>query len=302
MATLFDLRQLQYFLAAVENGSLGSAARSLGISEPALSKAIRRLEALLDVTLFERGSRGVKPTAFGLSLAEHARLVRMELRRAVDDLDEIRHGGAGHVFIGTGPSVAGTAVPAAVAKLVGKKQDVRVTVVEGMLDTLVPALLGGDLDFVIAALGRTPPDPALDQQVLTRDVACPVVRAGHPLVRSRHALTLADIREQKWALPRTPDIMRQAVDSLFRRQGLSPPRPAVEYTGLNFVLALLQEGDFVTFLPKKVATMWGMGERLCFLDQQDATWHRRYGILRRRKSLLSPSARAVVQELRALLA
>ncbi|MCW5771034.1 MAG: LysR family transcriptional regulator [Rhodospirillaceae bacterium] len=302
MTNSFDLRQLQYFLAAVENGSLGSAARDLRISEPALSKSIRRLEALLDVKLFERGSRGVKPTAFGLSLAEHARLVRMELRRAIDDLDEIRHGGAGHVFVGTGPSAAGTAMPAAVAKLVQKKKDVRVTVVEGMLDTLVPALLGGDLDFVIAALGELPPDPELDQQVLARDVACPALRAGHPLLRSKREPTLADIREQKWALPRRPDIMRQAVDALYRRQGLAPPRPTVEYSGLNFVLALLQEGDFVTFLPKKVAAISGIGERLRFLELAEGTWHRRYGILRRRKSPLSPSARAVVQELRALLA
>ncbi len=301
MAPSFDLRQLQYLLVAIESGSLGRAARELRISEPALSKSLRRLEGNLGVRLLDRSSRGVTPTAFGASLADHARLVRMQLRKAVDDIDEIRHGGSGHVFVGTGPSLAGSVLPAAVAKLVRERPGVRVTVIEGMLDTLVPALLGGDLDFVVAALGTQPPDPQLEQQVLMRDFACPVVRADHPVLKAR-AITLADLREQIWVLPRKADIMRQALDSLFRRQGLEPPRAAIEYSGMNFLIALLAEENVVSFLPRQMAAMNGLAEKLSFLDVPGGTWHRRYGILRRKQSAASPPARAVMQELRAHLA
>ena len=58
-----ELRYLRHFTAAVEQGGIGKAARSLNITQPGLTRSIRLLEEHLKVSLFERGSRGVTPTS-----------------------------------------------------------------------------------------------------------------------------------------------------------------------------------------------------------------------------------------------
>src|SRR5580658_3020836 len=79
-----DPRQLRYFLAVVEKGSLSGAAEALNISEPALSKSIRLLEQSLKVQLLERHSRGMVPTVFGRALAERPGL-RVSVYEALAD-------------------------------------------------------------------------------------------------------------------------------------------------------------------------------------------------------------------------
>ena len=74
-----DLRQLRYFLATVESRSFGKAAEKLHVTQPALSKAVRRLELSLGVRLLDRLPRGVSPTIYGEALAAHADLIEGEL-------------------------------------------------------------------------------------------------------------------------------------------------------------------------------------------------------------------------------
>jgi DNA-binding transcriptional LysR family regulator len=97
--TLDDLRA---FVAACEAGSLSAAARRLGTSQPAVSQHVRRLERELDVTLFERGRRGVMPTAAGRTLLAAA----AEALGAVDagrrELDRLRNGETGTLRLATG--------------------------------------------------------------------------------------------------------------------------------------------------------------------------------------------------------
>lgn len=67
-----DLRQLQYFVAVYEQGSISAAARACHVAQPSLSKALQQLEDELQVQLFQRQSRGVTPTEDGERLYGHA--------------------------------------------------------------------------------------------------------------------------------------------------------------------------------------------------------------------------------------
>ena len=73
-----DPRQLRAFLAITECGSLGLAAESLHVTQPALSRTIRRLETQLGVQLFERRTTGMELTLFGRALFPHANLLNTE--------------------------------------------------------------------------------------------------------------------------------------------------------------------------------------------------------------------------------
>lgn len=78
-----ELRQLRYLLAIAEAGHVGRATQHVHISQPALSQQLCKLERELGVSLFTRHHRGVRPTAAGLLMLEHA-------RRILGDVDEAR--------------------------------------------------------------------------------------------------------------------------------------------------------------------------------------------------------------------
>lgn len=81
-----DLRQLRYFTAIIEHGSISKAANHLNIAQPALSQHIRHMEADLGTQLLHRGSRGVKPTEAGEKLLHHARTIIRQFEHAREDI------------------------------------------------------------------------------------------------------------------------------------------------------------------------------------------------------------------------
>lgn len=91
-----DLRRLAHFLAAVKHGSLTLAAAELEISQPALSKSIKRFEEELGVRLLERGRFGVTLTPFGDALTTHGHIINAELRNAKQSLAALRGARRGH--------------------------------------------------------------------------------------------------------------------------------------------------------------------------------------------------------------
>jgi len=74
-----QLQQMRHVVAVIEQRSLAAAAKTLGISQPALSKSLRRLETYLGVKLFERTPRGMLATEFGREFAQHARAIALEV-------------------------------------------------------------------------------------------------------------------------------------------------------------------------------------------------------------------------------
>ena len=100
-----DLRQLRVLLAVIEKGSLGRASEWLNTSQPAVTKTIQRLEEELDVSLFDRDARGMRPTQFAECLATHARSISIGFSQAIDDVKSLKRGAKGIVTIGSPPLV-----------------------------------------------------------------------------------------------------------------------------------------------------------------------------------------------------
>ncbi|MEO5962978.1 MAG: LysR family transcriptional regulator, partial [Thermomonas sp.] len=99
-----DLRQLRYFLAVIEHGSFTRAAAMTGRTQQALSKGVAALEQQLGARLFERGSRGARPTTVGRLLLDHAQAADDSLRSFEQRLQELQTGTEGELRIGTGPT------------------------------------------------------------------------------------------------------------------------------------------------------------------------------------------------------
>ena len=89
-------RLLKSFLAVADKSSITEAAAALNVSQPALTKSIKQLEADLGVTLFERTSTGVSLTRFGSVLQHHAKIMENEYRHALSRIDDLKGGDAAH--------------------------------------------------------------------------------------------------------------------------------------------------------------------------------------------------------------
>src|SRR5574337_1593893 len=127
-----DLRQLRFFLAIVEHGSFTRAAAMTGRTQQALSKGIQALEHTLGTRVFERGVRGVRLTATGRLLLDHARTADDAIRSFDERLQELQTGVEGEVRIGAAPSGAYAIVAPAVLSLRQQWPRIGVRVVGGM--------------------------------------------------------------------------------------------------------------------------------------------------------------------------
>ena len=95
------LQQLQYFLAAVDQGSFSAAAEEMHIAQPSLSEQVRRLETELGVALFQRVGRGLVPTEAGHVLRDHAERVLAAADEARESLSAVRELKGGTASFGT---------------------------------------------------------------------------------------------------------------------------------------------------------------------------------------------------------
>ncbi len=144
----FDLKSLSVFIAVAETPSMTVAARRLGISQPAISQTVARLEKRLGVELLTREARGARLTAAGEELARRGRRLLTESELAQVAVREAAAAILPSVRIGLVDSFAATAGPALIRRM--RNHAERISVWSGISSSLNEDLLDGKLDMVIA--------------------------------------------------------------------------------------------------------------------------------------------------------
>lgn len=144
-----EIRLLQAYLAVVREGNISAAAEALHVSQPALSRQMRDLEAELGVTLFQRGSRRITLTGEGMLLRRRAEELLRLMQLTTDELTRTRDTVAGEIHIGAGESRAFHALSRASGRLMRAHPGVRVQVVSGDTADLIDQLNSGLLDFAL---------------------------------------------------------------------------------------------------------------------------------------------------------
>lgn len=249
-----DVHKLQYFTEVIERGSIGKAATALRVSQPALTKSLRLLEAELDVKLVERLPTGVLPTEYGRSLYAHAKSVLAELAHARTEIAQLKGEETRYVRLASLPSIA-VLVARSVAQSLRNNLDLQVRAVEMQHYQLLPALRRGDVDFVIG-LGDNPEiEKGIRARILGHDRLRFTVRTGHRLARMA-APALAHLVTYPWVFPivGTSDFSH-AMRQLFNEAGLKPAIPHVEAGSMQFVKSLILESDCVGILSEHVTDL-----------------------------------------------
>jgi len=173
-----SLRQVRFFVALAEAGNFSRAAEKMAISQPALSSAIRQVETLMGLRLFDRTTHRVTLTSAGLSFLPHAQRLLTTADNAFRDMGEAAHRGRTTIRIGAIPSTF-PAIARAMATLDQDAAGVSLHLADGKSDELIADLHRGRIDLAICVCGRV--EDGLLADLLVEDEMLLVVPVGHAL-------------------------------------------------------------------------------------------------------------------------
>ncbi len=292
------LRHLILVDALGQRGSVVSAAEQLHIGQPVVSRALRELEEILGVSLFDRGPRGVTPTIFGIAFIDHARSVLAELLQAGQHMSELATADRGTVTVGTHLAGSNVLLPLAIASLKHTRPKLTVIVQEATPDLLLADLLSGKVDLVIGRLNPLPDEPRITQIELYQEPIRLVTRVGHP-AQALPNQNLRDLLDYPWILPGSRTVLRQELEAVFHAENLPLPGDRIECSSILPLRHLLLNTDVIAALPMLIATE---DDRLALLSTPLEPIRRTVGVTRRINQMLSPATQALLDHLHAAAA
>ncbi len=248
-----ELRQLQHFLAVVEEGNFHRAAEKVHLTQQAVSKSIAQLETNLGVRLLDRDRQSVDLSPFGELLLPHARTVDAEIRRFQDNLATMLGTKTGIVRVGATPTMLNQLLPDAVSKLHATRPQIRIHVESGDFERLAGSLLRGELDMVLSTEPSEAADELIAVERLCEDHNIVVARPTHPLAKSR-AVKAKDLANYAWLEISNFPKAAQDYKSLFAADKIKPPHPTLSTTAVVFALNWLAQSDALCLLPKQLVT------------------------------------------------
>ena len=226
---------MELVLAIHTHRSLTTAASELGLTQPAASRALRDIEQLLAVHLFDRDrAKGMSLTGAGELVLARARALLADYRALTSELDAYRAGTGSHLRLGIIPFVSAPLIESLLAELTGERQRMSVTVTEGPTTMLLDELRLQNLDAVIGRCSTAPLAAGLAQEALIRQDGCLLAHAHNPLVH-RERIKLAELREFAWLLPPQGTPTRAAINAVFAKALLAPPVATVEASSTKII-------------------------------------------------------------------
>lgn len=240
-----NVNDMLWFKRVAERGSVHRAAAELGISQPTLSKAIRRIEASLGITLFERTARGMLLTAAG-RLVHHRAIELSDWSHAVaSDVGSFKAADTGLLRIGVVPALLQTLlIP--IAKPLLRQGAARLTLRVQLSDALLQLLGNGEIDCAIAAMSGNP-SREFNHEVLGIQHSFVVGRKAHPLLKRPFEAT--ELSQQAWVMSPKHILLRQWVDHFLAETSGIEVHPVVEIDATPTVLApLLEATNLLTVL------------------------------------------------------
>ena len=244
------LRHLQLVVALDQFRHLGRTAEFMSVSQPAVSKMLTEVESMLDLTLFERSTRGTEPTASGQLLIQFARSVLAEYERTRDEITAVASGAAGRTRIGSMVVAMPVLLARAVELLKQRSAQASVLVEEGDLTHLLPKLRLGELDVFVGRLEPGYASPDLVTEALYEEPMVVVVGPQHP---PKTKTTWADLAAMPCVLPPPWASLRVKIEQQFFKHGLEPPKDIVETSSFLALTTFLRQRGAAGFMARTVA-------------------------------------------------
>lgn len=280
-------REIDVFLSLAETLSFRRTAERVHLSQPAVTGVIARLEAALEVKLFDRTTRQVQLTGPGLVFWEQARRLRAMTDEAVRAVREVASLQVGSLAMAAMPSLAATVVPRAFARFAQAYPGVRLQLRDTLSGPAFEMVRAGQVEFALTAANPAYAD--LDYLPLASDGFVLLIPAAHELAQEASMLSWRDIAGQAHVSMPLPSSVRQYADAAFLEHRIRF-EPRFELEHLVSIKALVAAGLGVAALPELAANV-GPDEGIARRPLGQPDLRRPIGLVTLRGRSLSPAGR-----------
>jgi len=215
-----EISQLLSFSEIVKSGSYSKAAKTLFLTQSAVSHQIINLEKELNIKLFERFGKAIKLTEEGLIFSKVVGTFLTDLDNLKRISEDIRHSKTGHLTVAASNPFVVHALPTVIQKFLREFPGVKFKLItRGFTFETLPMVLGGEVDFIFGTMLEKEFHPKIDSLFWKSYAKILLMPKHHPLSR-RRSLTLPEIAKYPLIVYRTGSILRTAVEDTFAQNGI----------------------------------------------------------------------------------
>jgi len=286
-----DFTTLRIIVLIADAGSLSAAARQYYLTLAAISKRLLDVEAILEISLFERTPKGVIPTEAGRIMIAHARQLLYDMDLMHANLSEFRTGEAGSVRIGGNTSAMTQFLPEELSTFSQQHPAIRLDLTELSSDEIVAQLTDGRLD--IGLFSANTPHKGLEVRPFINNHLCVVTRAGTSLAR-RKSIAFSDVSDYTFVGLESYSALTHLLKKNTSDRQL---RVSVQVRSFDLVCRFVQAGVGIAILPEGSALLYASSMNLALITLTDP-WAE-YPLLLGTRSLatLNASSRLLFQSM-----
>jgi len=294
------LNHIRDVIAVAERGSLRSAARHLGIAQPAITRSIRELEHELGATLFVRHVDGVALTPMGEAFLRRATVIQLELERTKDEIRQLQGAKTGSVAVGLSTAGHVALLPRVLKPFAKTYPEVRLRIVEGLFPVMEAELVDGTIDFYVGPLAEDSVSSEFAVEKLFDNRRIMVARRGHPLARAK---SLSELTGAKWVATSVTIASEAELGPVFARFKLPPPFIAARTQTALSMIAVAAYSDYLAMLPVQWLDFVKRGRLLSHVDVREELIAPAICVVRRSRLLSrrSPNICAICSAARPLI-
>ncbi|WP_343594643.1 LysR family transcriptional regulator [Acinetobacter sp.] len=295
---LYNYQRLQIFFTLCLTKNMKSTAQLLGLTQPAISAAIKLLEQSFGVELFERTVQGLKPSLSCQLIQKQVQLCLNELKPLYDELLTFHGQLQGTVHIGALPLIRAEVLPHVMGQMTTEHPAIRFVTYESAYEILSAQLRVGDIDFIIGAIRPDQGSADFSQHLLFSEDMVIVMGRQHPLLNQAiEQIRLNDLLNYAWILPRAYSPARELIQKSFAQLGLKAPNPTIETGDQTLIRGLLQSSSLLAIVSYSQMRQEVDEGQLVQLPITLPNTHRQIGISYRKHAILSHAAQLFLDSL-----
>lgn len=239
-----DIRQIQYFVALYEEGTMTRAAQRMHVVQPAISLQLKKLETHFGIKLFEREPQGLSPNPIAHEFYTHCLVVLRQLKDATELLSGSSRGLEGHVCVGAQASFNQFVMGRALTQYSAEYPCVRVQSREGYRRDLVDWIRRNEIDFALLSMGSD----SLEMQVRALSREDLVVVGSRDTLEGVYEMGGTDLEDVKLVLPSENKSLRHLINSQFGLHGITL-RPKLEVDAMQSLFQILTNPGWISIIP-----------------------------------------------------
>jgi DNA-binding transcriptional LysR family regulator len=248
-----NLTLLKHFVAVAENSGFSKAAKILRISQPALSKNVRRLEQMLGTRLFERHASGTDLTATGQAFFNRAQIINLQYEHAIQEIRNLLFEQDTTIRVAAGPVWSSAIIPGAASRFRRRFPRHCLSVRTGEVDQLIEDLRLGRVDIFAGAITPQVRLPGFATRRVAKAQLGIICAQGHPLARIEGPVDPKQLAQYPFVTFNLNRDVMGVLSEYMRERGVSPPRYMLETNSLYACVELVRLGDYLFFESTMIA-------------------------------------------------